>query len=57
MATKSNTKAVVCLRDSAFGNAGQVVELTIADAATAKEQGAVDDAPAAVAYARESKGA
>ena len=45
----------VCLRDSHFGNVGEVVTLSENDVKTGEEMGAIDSHPSAVAYAKENK--
>jgi len=58
MATKKQDNGLVqavCLRDSSFGLAGEVVELSEQDAKTGQEQGALDTHKDAVAYAKSSK--
>lgn len=46
----------VCLRDSAFGNVGEIALLTANEIEAGKAQGAIDDHPEAIAFAREPKG-
>lgn len=58
MATKKQSDGMieaVCLRDSHFGNVGDIVTLSGSDAKTGAEMGAVDSHPSAVAYAKENK--
>lgn len=58
MATKKQNDGMieaVCLRDSHFGNVGDVVTLSENDVTTGEEMGAIDSHPSAVAYAKENK--
>lgn len=58
MATKKQNDGMieaVCLRDSHFGNVGDVVTLSENDAKTGEEMGSIDSHPSAVAYAKENK--
>lgn len=58
MATKKQNDGMieaVCLRDSHFGDVGEVVTLSENDVKTGEEMGAIDSHPSAVAYAKENK--
>lgn len=58
MATKKQNDGMVeavCLRDSHFGNVGDVVTLSENDTKIGSEMGAIDSHPSAVAYAKENK--
>lgn len=58
MATKNKNDGLVeavCLRDSSFGMAGEVIELSEQDAKTGQEQGALDTHKDAIAYAKSNK--
>lgn len=58
MATKKQNDGMieaVCLRDSHFGNVGDVVALSENDVRIGEEMGAIDSQPRAVAYAKENK--
>jgi hypothetical protein len=46
------TVEAFCLRDSGFGNAGDVVTLQVADAETGAAHGMLDLAPAAIKAAK-----
>lgn len=52
---KSDKVQAFCLRDCAYGKAGEVVEVTAAEAGDGTKHGALDTNPAAIAHAKQNR--